>query len=547
VRIIDGTLRYADALSGAREEVKGLTLDIAMPTLAAPLSARGSLTWRGEAVAIDGRLSTLAALAADRPAALKVTLEGKPLNLSYDGALRIPGDVELDGALAAKTGSVRALAAWAGAPLGAGSGLGPASVDGLLKVAGKTTTLNDANLGLDGATATGSISLDTGRARPFVQANLQVSEIILDRYLGTAGDGQRAAPTPSPTASPATSAPAAAGPRSIDDLLRGTTAEPSSKRGPQVRGFSQSAGWSEDLIDLTALGAVDVDARIAAGRFVHRDLHLGATRGHLGLANRVLKVTIDDMQLYEGRGRGVVTLDASAQAATIGANLSVDGISALPLLKASSGFDWLAGRGRLALALAGRGQTERQIVETLNGRIDLALTDGAVIGYDVGAILAGLQQGRLRGTERNIAEKTEFKELAGAFIVANGIAQNNDLRLTSPHLRMTGIGKIDLPRRTLDYTTRPKLAVAAQVPGVMSIDVSKLDIPVRIAGPWEKPQVSADVGGVLNNPDQAAKVVNEIGRQLKSGNVEEAVKGFLGGDSKAGARARDFLNQFRKQ
>jgi AsmA protein len=549
VRIVDGTVRFSDARTGTREDVSAMTLDIAMANLAAPLSVRGALTWHKEPLRIDGRLGTLAALAADRPAALKASVSGKPITASYDGALRVPGNLELDGTVALKTASVRALAAWAGQSLPPGGALGPASVTGTLKLAETSVAISEGKYELDGATAAGTLSVEKGRERPLIKANLQVSELVFDRYLGGAVAPARAAPVAPPAqASPSLAPPPppaarTGAPQSIEDLLK---ASPQPKAGPQVRGFSKSAGWNEDPIDLAALGLVDIDARIAAGRIVHRELLLGATRAHVWLSNRVFKATIDDVQLYDGRGRGVITLDGTGTSATIGANLSADGVAALPLLKSASGFDWVSGRGRIALAVAGRGQTERQIVETLTGRVDLALADGALIGYDVGAILGGLQKGRLRGLDRVQTEKTDFKELAGTFLIANGIAQNNDLRLNSPHVTLTGTGKIDLVRRALDYVTRPKLAVAAQIPGGIGLDFSKVDIPVKIAGPWDKPQVTADVGAVLNNPEQVGKVVNEINRHLKSGNVEEAVKGFLGGDSKAGAKARGLLNQFLK-
>ncbi len=58
-----------------------------------------------------------------------------------------------------------------------------------------------------------------------------------------------------------------------------------------------------------------------------------------------MKTTIDDMRLYDGRGRGTITLDGSQQAsANIGANITLENISGQPLLKDAADIDKLAGK-----------------------------------------------------------------------------------------------------------------------------------------------------------------------------------------------------------
>ena len=97
---------------------------------------------------------------------------------------------------------------------------------------------------------------------------------------------------------------------------------------------------------------------------VVRDVKIGPSRLTLKLDNKVAKVTLQDMQVYDGRGRGVLTLDGSGQVPVTGLNLAFEGVSALPFLKDALGFDWLEGRGTITLALAGQGVSERQMVET---------------------------------------------------------------------------------------------------------------------------------------------------------------------------------------
>ena len=74
-------------------------------------------------------------------------------------------------------------------------------------------------------------------------------------------------------------------------------------------------------------------------------------------------------------------------------NLILDRVALRPLLADALQFPWLEGSGKIYLELAGQGLTERQIVESLNGKIEMASADGAIIGLDVGKIVRDLQRG----------------------------------------------------------------------------------------------------------------------------------------------------------
>ncbi len=190
---------------------------------------------------------------------------------------------------------------------------------------------------------------------------------------------------------------------------------------------------------------MDADAKLSVARLFVRDIKVGQSELTVALKNRVMKTTIDDMRLYDGRGRGTVTLDGSQQAsANIGANITLENISGQPLLKDAADIDKLAGKGRLAFALAGQGQNERQLVETLNGKIEASFADGAIIGINIPQMIRGIGQGRFSaGTAPT--DKTDFSEMTSTWSVTNGVAQNQDLKLVSPLMRLTGSGSVMLP------------------------------------------------------------------------------------------------------
>ena len=62
----------------------------------------------------------------------------------------------------------------------------------MLKTSGNVTDFSNAEFGLDGATAKGSIKVTTGGVRPRVEATLDIAELDLNKYLTSAVTGNLA-------------------------------------------------------------------------------------------------------------------------------------------------------------------------------------------------------------------------------------------------------------------------------------------------------------------------------------------------------------------
>jgi hypothetical protein len=72
--------------------------------------------------------------------------------------------------------------------------------------------------------------------------------------------------------------------------------------------------------------------------------------------------------------------------------------------------------------------------------------------------------------------------------------------------------------------------------------VQNVEIPVRIVGSWDKPNIS------VAGQEQLIETVKEIGKNLKSKDVEEALKGLLGGgDGQQRVKPRDLLDKLLKK
>ncbi|MEO8421244.1 MAG: AsmA family protein [Hyphomicrobium sp.] len=544
IRISNGAVRYSDDRNGAWGRFDGLNAQFALPALDQPLEGSGSLVAEGETFQFKSTLTTPQDLADQRPATLRLTVSGMPITFSYDGTV---GPTNGEGTITANSPSLGALAHWWGNELSPEAGAGEVLLTAHLEATDKSVHLSAIDLKAGPAVASGTVGYEEREgARPHVAADLKISGLnVAELPLGAdvrAPTGARpSVPAPTPLSLDAPeSAPKPAEPDSIEDLLNRPGA-------PQVKGYTQRAGWSTEPIDIKALGLADVDARVALTDVTYGRTRIDGAQVTIGVKDQVAKVTLADLRLYNGSGHGLVTLDASSAQPSFSADVSLSGIAARPLLRDAAKIDWLDGNADVAWKVSGSGATEAAIVQSLNGTSNVAVSDGAVIGFDLGGAMNELSEGSIPSIASDPSKKTDFRRLTGTFVIASGVATNNDLNLDSQHLHASGAGTVDLPQRSLDYTLRPKLVANLGGDGGEA-NAAGIEVPVHITGSWEQPDISPDIEGAINAPG-TVDAVKQIGKQLKGKNAGEIVQDLFGeGEGGKPSKAQKLLdNLFGKE
>jgi AsmA protein len=522
IRIIRGTVHYTDPRSATMETVSAIDLTVAAPSLDSTATANGSFTYRDEPLELTSEITSPAAFLRSSSGRLIAHLKGRPIDLRYEGTAGFGAALDLDGNLALSSPSLHRLMAFAQNQKPAAAADRPLAVTGKLSAASNTWTLSGATGALDRTKGTGDIAVTTGAARPIVRANLKFAELDLNAILGLTPTGQS---VPAPAATPAAKPAAPGAPQSIEDLLKENPATP----GTQVRGFAQSSGWSTDPYNFTALNLVDADARVSVGRLLYKEIKIGQSLLAVGLKAGVLKAEFTDVQLYGGRGKGLVAIDASDLAnPRITTNIALDGVQGLPLLKDAADLDWLSGKAKITAGVTGQGKNQAAIMNSLGGSADIAIADGAIVGINIPGLLRNVGQGKLGGLSSSPTEKTDFSEMSSSWAINNGVARNSDLKLVGPLIRVTGAGAVKLGERTIDYTLKPKIVADSRGQGG-AIDIGGLEVPLKVQGPWEKPKFAPDLGGVLKDPDKAVEAIKEIGKQFKGKDAKEVLRGLFGG------------------
>lgn len=474
IRIENGALSFSDGTE--TWEVSQLNLNLEAEDLDRDTRLNGDFVLRGEAIALNARLGGLRPFMEGRETPLILNVQSSPMNLDYDGNVRESDTFDLAGE-ASLEADIPGLARLAGEPLPPGSALRAVSASGYFTSLPGELRFENARLQLDEISATGSITAQTDRERPFLTGQLAIPVLDLNPYM----------PEEEAAASP----------------------------GGQTE-------WSTEEIDLTALRLVDADLRLTAGRLIFGDIEVSEADVRAQLTNGRLVADLSRFTLYGGNGSGQLVVNARGATPSYTLNARLEGLHTQPFLGAAADFSALRGLGNFTVDLSSAGASTNAIMRSLSGNGNLRLTDGAIEGFNLAQILRGVQSAiATRQLPQGFGpeEETDFSELGGSFAIRNGVLTNNDLSMLSPLLRVGGAGEFNLVEQSMDYRISPR-AVASLAGQGGSPELNGIAVPVRLRGSFSDPSFSIDLEAVA--------------RELATGQARGLLEGLLNGQSPAG-------------
>ena len=220
-----------------------------------------------------------------------------------------------------------------------------------------------------------------------------------------------------------------------------------------------------------------------------------------------------------GLSGGNVTEKASINVAAYPArwteSIHITGVQVGPLLKTLADMDMLEGTMEMDTNLKATGLSEAAVA-TLNGRGNFMLRNGKVRGFDI----AGALRKFVNPGSPAESRETDFAQLSGSFVITDGVADNQDLFMASPLLRVTGYGKVDLVQKLLDYHVKPRVVGTLQGQGDTVLRQG-LSVPMHISGPFEAPKIRPEI--------DAKAVIENAPALLNKGKVGGALGKILGG------------------
>ncbi|GEC15731.1 AsmA family protein [Nitrobacter winogradskyi] len=288
--------------------------------------------------------------------------------------------------------------------------------------------------------------------------------------------------------------------------LSAAPGEPSAPR-------SGTQSWSNTPIDVGGLNYVDAQGTISAAELTIGRARFAPAQIEAAIARGVLKASVPNLGVYDGRANGSLSIDASSNNPSYALKAEVTGVRALPLLSSLADFDNIDGRMRATADVRGAGASLRAIMSSLAGTASIDVRDGAIRNLNIAKMIRALTSGTLSGWQERPDQTTDLSQLSATATIAKGQATTNDLFLTGPLVRMTGAGSLDLGAKMLALRVEPKLVLSTEGQGGRA-DPIGLGIPVAVQGSWSQPRIYPDVAGILDDPGAAYAKLREWGQGL---------------------------------
>ena len=282
------------------------------------------------------------------------------------------------------------------------------------------------------------------------------------------------------------------------DLDRYLQDESKKKQGPAQSG---KKGGRIASLPIVAAGTTDMEGDLSIDRLIISNVRLDGFRLHLKAQDGVLQADPVTAGLYEGRLTAGVGLDVNSAIPTLTLNSDLTGIQAEPLLKDMTGKARLRGKGNITAALSAAGTSFDAMKRSLDGRMTMEFTEGAVAGFNLGRTLRQWKQfnkGRIIDFEETAA--TDFTEFTGNPVAKDGIIRMDDLVLKAPAFRLQGTGVLaDLHTNTIDYQARATVVNTAKGAGGKELtELEGLELPLKVSGSLDNPKIRLDWEDILS-------------------------------------------------
>ncbi|MGF6090966.1 AsmA family protein [Pseudomonas sp. 18173] len=296
--------------------------------------------------------------------------------------------------------------------------------------------LDDLNLKVDDSTFSGRIAVEDF-TKQSLRAVLKADTFNVDRYL----------PPKSAEANSATQV------RQAEVASTEATAIAGAGSTPLPPAPTKEAWSSERLLPVERLSKLDVDADLTFGQLTLQKLpiHNAALKatGQGGL------LTLANLRgdLYEGNFETSGTLDVRQAVPALSLQTKVNRVPAEKILESQGKNPPVKGLVTLNSNLTGNGNSQKALIETLNGNASIVINNGVLLNANLEQQLckgiATLNRKSLSGEPRG--KDTPFQELKGNLTLRNGVASNPDLKVRIPGMAVNGDGDIDLRVLGMDY------------------------------------------------------------------------------------------------
>jgi uncharacterized protein involved in outer membrane biogenesis len=211
----------------------------------------------------------------------------------------------------------------------------------------------------------------------------------------------------------------------------------------------------EDVIPIEPLQSLNLDAAISLKSATYQSFKMN----NIDLAVDASKGVVDakriNLDMYGGKIRNSVTLDARKKPLKITTNKAVSGLQIGDLLTDLAGEAQLTGTLNTKATVTSYGQSVHSIVNSMNGSANITVLNGVVNGINMAQELCqtinNLSAVGSVQPAQTVDQSTPFAKMGGNFTIKKGVVSNKDLGVKLDAMNIKGKGVVNLPQALVDY------------------------------------------------------------------------------------------------
>ncbi len=245
----------------------------------------------------------------------------------------------------------------------------------------------------------------------------------------------------------------------------------SSALTPQI----ETANWMQQPLPTEWLRSGQIDLRLSIDKLLLGSLALEKTAVSLHQNHGRFEVILSESRFGKGslKGRGLIL--NSGQNVEARASVNFDQID-IGILQDGSNISRLQGVASGVFSAESSGVTGADMLQMAQGRGNLSMRNGEIIGIDIERILTRLAR-ETPGTV-SLGGRSRFQSLSASMRMDASVMTLVESELRMPGLRVPLEGNIDLNRQTFDLQAQLQPA----------INLSRFgEVTIKIDGPWSKP------------------------------------------------------------
>ena len=457
--IESGSANFLDERNGQAFSLADATVKVTIGD-DTELDVQGTAALNGQLARIETHVKSMRRVSQDG-SPLDLTITSPALTVNFTGRLATAEKLNLAGAIDATSPDLRLLAKWLGSEISGTTGLKNFSLAGALDSKGVEFNLSKASIALDGMVANGDVGLDLTRKIPRLSATLSTDLFTLDPYLaaksaGTTGQG------------------------------------------------SANGGWDTSGLAFNGLRSVEGNLSLSAFQVRWSGAEFGPAEMSAILKEGKLQTAIQDASLYGGKASASITLDGTQDSPALQLALDAQAVKGEKFFEEFAGVNWLAGNTDLKVSLSVAGHNQQEMMSTLNGSFNIAVSDGEITGLNIVDMISKVGNALSDGWGEGLENLSSFDSATASFLIRDGLAQSTDVKVESSAFQVSGGGEIDMLRRALDFKFDPALVTGGD-------QATSFPVQVVVKGPWNKPKIYPDVAGILDDPEAAYDTLRGLG------------------------------------